>query len=177
MFRVELQVKNFDKIRLLYRNFPKASLTLSESVREKIAKRLVFELRRAIAEKKSIVTWSLYKDIYYTVEEKKTVVHFGSDRTKYASAVDLGTKPHMPPIPKILFFVQRKGIEPRAAYIARLRSKRARDRRLAGAIAMSIAKKGTRGKYITRIALRRAHSKIDRIIREEIDRICSIYGL
>jgi len=40
-----LQVKNFDKIRLLYRNFPKASLTLSESVREKIAKRLVFELR------------------------------------------------------------------------------------------------------------------------------------
>jgi len=83
----------------------------------------------------------------------------------------------MPPIPKILFFVQRKGIEPRAAYIARLRSKRARDRRLAGAIAMSIAKRGTRGKYITRIALRRAHSKIDRIIREEIDRICSIYGL
>lgn len=177
MFKVELQVRNFEKIRLVYRNFPKASLTLSKSVRERIAKRMVFELRRAIAEKKSIVTWSLYKDIYYTVEKNKTVVHFGSNRTKYASAVDLGTKPHMPPIPKILFFVRRKGIEPRAAYIARLKNKHARDRRLAGAIAMGIRRKGTAGKYITRIAFRRAYGKIDRIIREEIDRICSIYGL
>lgn len=177
MFTLDVKVKNFEAIRHLERNFPKAVYTLDKSVRERIAKLMTFELRKAIAEKKSMVTWALFKDIHYTVHEHKTVVHFGTERTPYASAVDLGTKPHMPPIPRILFFVKRKGIEPRAAYIARLRSKPARDRRLAGAIAYSIRRKGTKGKYITRTALSRVYRKIDKEIRQEVDRIFRIYGL
>jgi len=191
MFSLHVSVKGLEKNRKLVRNFPKALIRLSVDTRREIAKTLVHELVTQTRAHKKVVTGHLINDIYYKMYKNKTTVYFGKPRSAYAVFVDLGSKNKKPPNPmktrigySVYAWVLLRGLtaRPRRRTYPGTKKQYGKPftptrKQLAYMIAWHLAREKTQATHITRKAYRKVQRKIDRIIKEEVDRVLSIYGL
>jgi len=191
MFSLQLNVKGLKESRKLVRNFPRAMVSLDTNVRKEIAKALIDELILQTRAHKKVATGHLINDIYYRTYKNKTTVYFGKPRSAYATYVDLGSKNKKPPNPlktrigySLYAWVLLRGLvaRPRRRTYTGTKIQYGKPytpsrKQLAYMIAKHLAREKTQATHITRKAYRRVQRKIDRIIREEVDRVLSIYGL
>lgn len=197
VFTLDVKIKGLKEFRTLTRNFPKATIRLNKSVREKLANTLIEEMRKQLTEKNKVATGTLYEDIYSRSFSKgqfegQTKVYFGKPRSRYAVFVDGGfMNKRMPPVGGtygIYRWVQAKNLEIKPKY--RKYGKKSKtpgkiygkpyiptQEQTAYSIARSFINKRHTGAQIVRKAFSKTKAKMDRIIEEEVNKVLRASGI
>lgn len=154
--------------RATLRAFMKAPLVIQDAVSDGVLEASLWLEREAKERAPSSGAGTLRNSIGVLPLERRAIGVTGGIGTSlaYAAPVELGSKPHMPPVAPIAEWVGRViGIKDQQ-----------KQKAIAFAIAMKIRKRGTKPQLFMQGALEQGRPVIDRIIRAHLDRAIAKIG-
>ena len=156
---IDLKVTaNIKSLEALIARFPEASLFARRSRISEAS--LLLQRKIMLISPEGAGPIHLRDTIFSAVSIGEPVRGFVGTPAIYGEAVEMGTKPHFPPVAPILFWVEKKlGLSGKEAVS------------VAHAIVRKISKKGTYGKYMFKYGLERNRAKVVGILKKIPDDI------